>query len=206
MGRIGSGGPTLTHSLQPHVRRGPEGSGVRACGQGQPAIMTWVGLPCRYYDGLARKRLGLRESFDRHIIAPLQRDLLKYTWLHERYNCQGDQAVQRTSGYFEFPSVSPPLLPRCMFRQRHDDDAGDGDDGAGLFQVVAMLLREVRYGLEITLQKVTVAPFLPANTSREQRPTAPHRANPAPTPSFLSSCSNNMHLTTRPMTWLECSG
>ena len=28
-------------------------------------------------------------------LAPLQRDVLRYTWLHERYNCQGAQATQR---------------------------------------------------------------------------------------------------------------
>ena len=84
-----------------------------------------------YFDGVSRKRLGLRESFDAHILAPLQRDVLRYTWLHERYNCQGAQATQRTAAYFEFPSV------------------------------VAMLTREVRYGIDVGIGRVAVEPFLP---------------------------------------------
>jgi len=95
------------------------------CSEGDWCSMGRIG----YYDGLARKRLGLRESFDDHILAPLQRDVIKYTWLHERYSCQGTQATARTAAYFEFPSV------------------------------VAMLTREVRYGIELGLRRVTIDPL-----------------------------------------------
>lgn len=57
-----------------------------------------------------------RESFDEHILGPLQRDVIKYTWLHERYSCQGTQATQRTAAYFEFPSVVA-MLTRCVRRR-----------------------------------------------------------------------------------------
>lgn len=72
-----------------------------------------------------------RQSFDEHILGPLQRDVIRYTWLHERYSCQGTQATQRTAAYFEFPSV------------------------------VAMLTREVRYGIQLGIRNVTVDPLQP---------------------------------------------
>jgi hypothetical protein len=72
-----------------------------------------------------------RQSFDDHILGPLQRDVIRYTWLHERYSCQGTQATQRTAAYFEFPSV------------------------------VAMLTREVRYGIQLGIRNVTVDPLQP---------------------------------------------
>lgn len=80
------------------------------------------------------KRLTLhgvarRQSFDKHILGPLQRDVIRYTWLHERYTCQGTQATQRTAAYFEFPSV------------------------------VAMLTREVRYGIKLAIRNVTIDPL-----------------------------------------------
>lgn len=61
----------------------------------------------------------------------MQRDVIRYTWLHERYSCQGTQATQRTAAYFEFPSV------------------------------VAMLTREVRYGIKLGIRNVTIDPLQP---------------------------------------------
>lgn len=78
---------------------------------------------------LADNAVARRQSFDEHILDPLQRDVIRYTWLHERYTCQGTQATQRTAAYFEFPSV------------------------------VAMLTREVRYGIKLGIRNVTVDPL-----------------------------------------------
>jgi hypothetical protein len=106
------------------------------CAQGDWCSMGRIA----YYDGLARHRLGMHASFNEHILAPIQRDVLRYTWLHERYNCQGQQSTQRTAAYFEFPSV------------------------------VTMLLREVRYGIDVRIQRVTVAPLPRATSSGSSAP------------------------------------
>ena len=83
------------------------------------------------YDAHARKRYGDQASFDDHTLAPLQRDLIANTWMHERYGCDGKQQQNRTAAYFEYPSV------------------------------VAMLLREIRYGINLGLNGVSIAPFGP---------------------------------------------
>ena len=49
--------------------------------------------------------------------------------MHERYGCDGRQQQNRTFGYFEYPSA------------------------------IAMLLREVRYGIRLGFAEVAVAPF-----------------------------------------------
>ena len=48
------------------------------------------------------------------------------TWMHERYGCDGTMQTNRTAAYFEYPST------------------------------VAILNREIRYGIEIDFKKVTV--------------------------------------------------
>jgi len=85
-----------------------------------------------WFDALGRKRLGSRddlEYFENRILLPLQSDVLQYTWLHERYGCDGLQQDWRTMYYFEYPSF------------------------------VAMLTREMRYGVSLQLNSVEVAPF-----------------------------------------------
>ncbi len=87
------------------------------------------------FDAHARKRVGgdaQQQAFDAQL-ATLQRDLIAYTWMHERYTCDGQMMGNRTNYYFEYPST------------------------------VAMLLREVRYGIDVGLLNVTVAPFGPTN-------------------------------------------
>jgi|TARA_B110000208_G_scaffold158703_1_gene193024 hypothetical protein len=59
----------------------------------------------------------------------LQTDLVANTWMHERYSCDGTQQQNRTSEYFEYPST------------------------------VAMLLREIRYGIRLDWRKVIVDPW-----------------------------------------------
>lgn len=82
-----------------------------------------------YYDSLSRKRLGDLEGFNEYTLEPLQSDLIRDTWLHERYGCDGDQQRNRTGDYFEYPSI------------------------------VAMLLREVRYGINLGVGSITIDPF-----------------------------------------------
>lgn len=94
------------------------------------------------FDGHARKFVGDREAletFDQFILGPLQRDLIANTWMHERYTCDGQQMENRTAMYFEYPCT------------------------------VAMLLREVRYGISIGFFNVTIQPF----RSSEEEVSAP---------------------------------
>lgn len=67
-------------------------------------------------------------SFDTQL-GVMQKDLLFYTWMHERYGCDGKMQTNRTAAYFEYPST------------------------------VAILLREIRYGIELSFQHVTVKPL-----------------------------------------------
>eukprot|EP00475_Leptophrys_vorax_P033523 TRINITY_DN527_c0_g1_i1.p1 TRINITY_DN527_c0_g1~~TRINITY_DN527_c0_g1_i1.p1 ORF type:complete len:787 (+),score=222.04 TRINITY_DN527_c0_g1_i1:101-2461(+) len=82
-----------------------------------------------WFDALSRKRLGLVDEFNSLIMNPLQKILLGATWMHERLNCDGTQNEGRTAMYFEYPSAT------------------------------SMLIREVRYGINIGLGQLTVAPF-----------------------------------------------
>lgn len=51
-----------------------------------------------WFDAHARAKYGDQTTFDDAILAPLQRDLIKYTWMHERYGCDGQQQQNRTAG------------------------------------------------------------------------------------------------------------
>ena len=57
------------------------------------------------------------------------------TWMHERYGCDGTMQTNRTAAYFEYPST------------------------------VAILNREIRYGIEIDFKKVTVRTNAPSFVS-----------------------------------------
>ena len=89
------------------------------------------------FDARARKRMGGQAavaSVDA-MLTKLEHDLLRgkeSPWMHERYGCDGQQQSNRTYAYFEYPSL------------------------------VAMLLREVRYGIRLGFQTVSIAPFGPA--------------------------------------------
>lgn len=82
-----------------------------------------------WFDGHARKRVGDLKTFNNAVLGPIQRDLLKDTWMRERYGCDGLQQKNRSEAYFEYPCT------------------------------VAMLLREIRYGINIGLSNITVDPF-----------------------------------------------
>lgn len=53
--------------------------------------------------------------------------------MHERYSCQGQQQKNRTAAYFEYPST------------------------------IAMMLREIRYGINLGFKNITINPFGPSN-------------------------------------------
>lgn len=84
-----------------------------------------------WFNALARKRYGDQAYFDREIQDPLVRDVLRYTWMHERAGCDGTPHTNRTPYYFEFPSVT------------------------------AMAVHYIRYGIQIGLLNVTISPFGP---------------------------------------------
>jgi hypothetical protein len=86
-----------------------------------------------WFDAHARKLVGRAADLAAFNaqLAILQRDLIADTWMHERYGCDGTQQQNRTSHYFEYPST------------------------------VAMLLREVKYGIELGHATVSIDPFGP---------------------------------------------
>jgi hypothetical protein len=86
-----------------------------------------------WFDALARQRYGDQETFDELLLDPLIGDVNRWTWLHERYYCDGTPQLNRTSHYFEYPSVT------------------------------AMMIRFIRYGIKLDFHEVTIAPFGPDN-------------------------------------------
>jgi len=87
------------------------------------------------FDARARQRLGATPAGVAALNTTL--DLLEHEllrckeapWMHERFGCDGQQQLNRTYAYFEYPSL------------------------------IAMLLREVRYGVHVGFQTVSIAPF-----------------------------------------------
>ena len=59
----------------------------------------------------------------------LENDLIRDTWMHERYGCDRQQQQNRTFAYFEYPST------------------------------VTMLLREVKYGINLSFNTVKINPM-----------------------------------------------
>jgi hypothetical protein len=88
-----------------------------------------------WFDAHARKLINTNSSlkqFNMNLLL-LQKDLIKNTWMHERYGCDGHQQLNRTMFYFEYPST------------------------------IVMLLREIRYGININLQTIVINPFGPTS-------------------------------------------
>jgi hypothetical protein len=73
--------------------------------------------------------MGDHQTFDNVILNPIRDDLLKNTWLHERFACDGTQQLNRTEYYFEYPAL------------------------------VSILLRQIRYGINMELRNVSISPF-----------------------------------------------
>eukprot|EP00405_Crypthecodinium_cohnii_P019361 CAMPEP_0206475334 /NCGR_PEP_ID=MMETSP0324_2-20121206/34011_1 /ASSEMBLY_ACC=CAM_ASM_000836 /TAXON_ID=2866 /ORGANISM="Crypthecodinium cohnii, Strain Seligo" /LENGTH=862 /DNA_ID=CAMNT_0053950659 /DNA_START=44 /DNA_END=2629 /DNA_ORIENTATION=- len=84
-----------------------------------------------WFDALARRRIGDVDRFDNYILDPLIGDVNKWTWLHERYHCDGTPQSNRTAMYFEYPAVT------------------------------AMMVHFVRYGIQLGFNQVFIAPFGP---------------------------------------------
>lgn len=85
-----------------------------------------------WFDALARKRYGDQKTFDNLLLNPLIGDVNRWTWLYERYDCDGAPQLNRTSHYFEYPSVT------------------------------AMMVHYIRYGVQLGFNSVTVTPFGPS--------------------------------------------
>jgi hypothetical protein len=51
-----------------------------------------------WFDAKARKVVGDVSSFDSQLQV-MQEDLLFYTWMHERYGCDGKMQTNRTAAY-----------------------------------------------------------------------------------------------------------
>ena len=54
-------------------------------------------------DARSRARTGDAAIFSDVLLEPLLDDVLTYTWLRERYGCDGKQQGNRTWAYFEYP-------------------------------------------------------------------------------------------------------
>jgi hypothetical protein len=64
-----------------------------------------------WQDALARQAVGdaaAAATFSNVLLAPLQRDLLRRTWLPERFNCDGSDA--HNAFYFEYPATVSLML------------------------------------------------------------------------------------------------
>eukprot|EP01063_Lacrimia_lanifica_P029275 TRINITY_DN442_c0_g1_i1.p1 TRINITY_DN442_c0_g1~~TRINITY_DN442_c0_g1_i1.p1 ORF type:complete len:767 (+),score=268.90 TRINITY_DN442_c0_g1_i1:40-2340(+) len=128
--RVDRGTCPASHSWVSELYYGKQDTTAGNIGDSWTAMgrVTW-------FDSLARKNYGSAHSlahFDTVIMNPLVRDVQRYTWMHERYNCDGTMMTNRTAYYFEYPSTT------------------------------AMLLHRVRYGIDIGLNTVEIAPFGPA--------------------------------------------
>lgn len=82
-----------------------------------------------WFEALGRRRYDDLDGFNNRVMEPLQRELLSTLWMHERIGCNGLQQQNRTAMYFEYPSL------------------------------IAMVLREVRYGVDLQFETVSVRPF-----------------------------------------------
>mmetsp|Transcript_36000 Transcript_36000/g.62546 ORF Transcript_36000/g.62546 Transcript_36000/m.62546 type:complete len:399 (+) Transcript_36000:1-1197(+) len=83
-------------------------------------------------DAKARRAIGTADAlayFNNELLDPIQQDLLEYTWLSERYDCEGNRI--RAPFFFEYP---------CL---------------------LTLMLREVRYGIDLGLTHWNLEPFGP---------------------------------------------
>ena len=104
---------------------------------------SWCGMGrIAWFDALSRKRVAQQlypsqpligkaqlAHFNDVLQKPLRDQVLKTTWMHERYYCNGTQQLNRTMYYFEYPSVQ------------------------------AILTHRIKYGIELGLTTHTIAPF-----------------------------------------------
>lgn len=91
-----------------------------------------------WFDSIGRKLYGTNDDlnyFNNNILNPLINDLNANTWMHERYGCDGKQQENRTMYYFEYPAL------------------------------VSMLLKDIRYGIELNPSGINLNPFLSSSSS-----------------------------------------
>ena len=55
-----------------------------------------------WFDALARQQVNDAATFSRLLLQPLADDVRRWTWLHERYFCDGTQQPNRTWAYAAF--------------------------------------------------------------------------------------------------------
>ena len=63
-------------------------------------IVTFLTLG--WFDALARQQVNDAATFARLLLQPLADDVRRWTWLHERYFCDGTQQPNRTWAYAAF--------------------------------------------------------------------------------------------------------
>jgi hypothetical protein len=83
-----------------------------------------------WFDALTRKRFSDVATFNNLILDPLIGDVRRWTWLWERYACDGTPQLNRTVAYFEYPAVT------------------------------SIMISYIRYGIQPGLQSFTIDPFL----------------------------------------------
>ena len=91
-----------------------------------------------WFDAIGRKLYDTTDDlnyFNNKILNPLIVDLNANTWMHERYGCDGKQQENRTMYYFEYPSL------------------------------VSMLLKDIRYGVQLNPSGIILNPFLSSSTN-----------------------------------------
>jgi hypothetical protein len=122
----GGGGPQWVSEIYYGPKDTTHGNiGDSRCSMGR---IAWFDARARKID---RTSASLRQ-FDSNLLL-LQKDLVRDTWMHERYGCVVKQQQNRTMYYFEYPST------------------------------VVMLLREIRYGINLNFDSVEIDPFGPSS-------------------------------------------
>ena len=86
--------------------KGPKEQGDSTSAEGRVGLM----------DAKARIAMGDKASlkyFDENLLGPIQKDLLEFTWLTERYTCEGLR--ERTPFFFEYPCLLAMMLKEMKY-------------------------------------------------------------------------------------------
>jgi len=68
-----------------------------------------------WFDAISRSVYGDLDTFDNVLLGPISADLRRWTWLWERYGCDGQPQLNRTWAYFEYPSVVSIMISRVRY-------------------------------------------------------------------------------------------
>eukprot|EP00755_Sulcionema_specki_P024478 Sspe_Gene.14992::Locus_5196_Transcript_2_2_Confidence_0.667_Length_4954::g.14992::m.14992 len=135
--RIDSGRCGKSHTFVSEKWYGPDATFKHNVGD------SWTAMGrIAWFDALSRKRVAQQlyrnnvtvasaalQHFDNVLLDPIRDAVLNNTWVRERFGCGGEQQLNRTKYYFEYPSVA------------------------------AMMVHRVRYGIELGLNTHRIAPF-----------------------------------------------